>query len=248
MATFTMELRKVIEFTGGTTEVNSDGVRVMTGGDIGLNTFTTFDPEYKPFLVGKIIDHFYMREIAHETVQLFQLQMRKKMNEIMPYYNQLYATEKLVFDPLSTIKIHTLATGSETGKIESEGDTITDSDTQSKSRSTNLVMPQTALSGNSDYATSGVDANSDSEAATTSEEKKTTESDTDTTNESTTEGYQAYPSQLLAQYRATILNIDMQIIGDLEDLFMGIWNTGDSYTTQSAGWMGGYGFGGYGIY
>lgn len=43
-----------------------------------------------------------MREIGLETLELFRYFMRMKMWEIMPYYNQLYKSELIEFDPLST--------------------------------------------------------------------------------------------------------------------------------------------------
>lgn len=61
--------------------------------------YPIFDEEYKKTLESKIISHYYTREIGLETVGLFKHHLKNKMREIMPYYNQLYKSERLKFDP-----------------------------------------------------------------------------------------------------------------------------------------------------
>lgn len=69
---------------------------------LGLANYPIFDASYRQKLNDKIIRHFYVREIGFETAGLFRHYMNLKMQEIMPYYNQLYLSEQLEFDPLST--------------------------------------------------------------------------------------------------------------------------------------------------
>lgn len=69
---------------------------------LGLSSYPIFDSMYRQKLNDKIIRHFYVREIGFETAGLFRHYMNMKMQEIMPYYNQLYLSEQLEFDPLST--------------------------------------------------------------------------------------------------------------------------------------------------
>lgn len=57
--------------------------------------YPIFDEAYKGILEKKILRHYYTREIGQETFGLFQLFLSDKMNEIMPYYNQLYESELL---------------------------------------------------------------------------------------------------------------------------------------------------------
>lgn len=61
--------------------------------------FPIFDEEYRIPLERKILRHFYTREICEETFGLWQLRLEDKLNLIMPYYNQLYNSAKLEFDP-----------------------------------------------------------------------------------------------------------------------------------------------------
>lgn len=61
--------------------------------------YPIFDKEYKSVLETKIIRHYYTREICEETVGLWKLRLEDKLNLIMPYYNQLYESELLKFNP-----------------------------------------------------------------------------------------------------------------------------------------------------
>lgn len=75
--------------------------------DLGLKDYPIFDENYRATLNGKIIDHYYFREIGQETAGLFRFYLNRTMNEIMPYYNQLYRSELLEFNPLYNVD-HTL--------------------------------------------------------------------------------------------------------------------------------------------
>lgn len=56
-------------------------------------------------LFKKILLHYYTREISYETVGLWKLKLNQKLIEIMPYYNQLYESELIEFDPLKNTDV-----------------------------------------------------------------------------------------------------------------------------------------------
>ena len=62
--------------------------------------FPIFDEAYRNVLCGKILKHYYTREIGEETVGLWKLRLNTRMNEIMPYYNKLYRSETYEFNPM----------------------------------------------------------------------------------------------------------------------------------------------------
>lgn len=64
--------------------------------------YPIFDELYKPVLETKILKHFFTRELCCETYGEWKLRIDTKMNEIMPYYNQLYKSELLEINPLYT--------------------------------------------------------------------------------------------------------------------------------------------------
>lgn len=59
-----------------------------------------FDENYRVPLETKILRHYYTREISEETVGLWKLRLCDRLNMIMPFYNQLYETTLLDFNPL----------------------------------------------------------------------------------------------------------------------------------------------------
>lgn len=61
--------------------------------------YPIFDVNYKATLETKIIKHYYFREIGAESYGMFKMWLDRRMNEIMPYYNQLYQSELLKFNP-----------------------------------------------------------------------------------------------------------------------------------------------------
>lgn len=231
MATFTMTLKDVIVDTGGEVTVDEmTGLTVMTGGYIGLDFYPIFDENHRPILNARIIDHFYNREIGMETIGMFQLAVRRKMNEIMPFYNKMYLSTQLEFDPLSTVDLTTLSTGTAAQTGTTNATSNTTSNSAATSRAVNSDTPQTALSGNGDYATGIADVNSANNTSSEGTQENTDEQNTDTSTESTTKGYQGAAADLLIRYRESIINVDISVINELEELFMLVWNNGDSYT------------------
>lgn len=161
MPDFTMTLRDVIEVVG------TEG--------IGLSDYPIFDDAYRHDLNMKIINHYWYNEIGHETIDVFVRQLRTKMHEIMPYYNEMYRTKLIEADPLSTMDMRTNSgvkmTGTTTGKNVSKSTTgVTgstqdnadissdnSSNTSTKSRAVASETPQVLLNNNGDYATTAQD-------------------------------------------------------------------------------------------
>lgn len=61
--------------------------------------FPLYDPTYRKTLETKIVYHYYFREIGAETAAQFKFMLSRTLNEIMPYYNQLYKSADLQFNP-----------------------------------------------------------------------------------------------------------------------------------------------------
>lgn len=233
MSTFTILLKRVIELTGGTTVIGADGVTKLTGGNIGLAHYVIFDETYRDHLNGVIVDHYWNREIGLETIDMFQLNMRKKMNEIMPYYNKFYTSLQIEFDPLKTIDLSTISSGTNDQTSTNNANGQTDSSNNAQSRSVNSETPQTMLKGSGDYATAAADANSVSSTTGTSTQNAATNSNETSTENVAVSGYQGVPSDLVVRYRDSILNVDIMVIAELEELFMQVWDNGDTYTNNN---------------
>ena len=113
--------------------------------------YPIFDSTYKSVLETKILKHYYGREIGAETFGRWQLWLDTRMNEIMPYYNKLYESELLEFNPLYDVDLTTDRTreGNESGTETGESETAT-SNTSNTTRtaSTENDVSETATSSN----------------------------------------------------------------------------------------------------
>lgn len=85
-------------------------------------SFPIFDENYRGVLETKILKHYYTREIGFETVGLWKLKLDTKLNEIMPYYNKMYESELLKFNPLYDTDLKTTNVGDKESKSEKKED------------------------------------------------------------------------------------------------------------------------------
>lgn len=111
MSKYTTEVRFICEnYAGldeseGNTSVNDVIEKART--KVFNFDFPIYDESYRSVLETKIIKHYYTREIGFETVGLWERFLDMKMNEIMPYYNQLYKSATLEFNPLYDVDLTT---------------------------------------------------------------------------------------------------------------------------------------------
>lgn len=107
--------------------------------------FPIFDETYRSLLETKILKHFYTREIGQETVGLWKLKLDTKLNEIMPYYNQLYKSELIEFNPLYDVDLtrdHKLTREEKTeqnGNVNTSEDTSMDENTTQENTSDSTI-------------------------------------------------------------------------------------------------------------
>ena len=221
MPSFTLELWRVLDLKPDAKTEDEH---------LGLDSYPIFDDDYRVGLNQKIKDHFMYQEIGHETVEQFTFSLKRKMNEIMPFYNQLYKTTQIEFDPLSTIDIRSVSSGTSEQASEGSSTNLTDSDINATSKNVASSFPQVQLAGNKDYATSGADSNSQTKTEGTVSEESAATNTAANESDSRTSGYQGSTSMLIQQYRASLLNVDMLIIAELDDLFMIVWNNSDEYS------------------
>ena len=221
-------------------------------------SYPIFDESYRSVLETKIIKHYYTREIGQETYGLWKLKLDTKLNEIMPYYNQLYRSELLEFNPLYNFNI----TRDHSTKFDSKRTTGNDvsssesTNSNENNRNTNNTTKTTDNTHKDLYSDTpqGAIYNLENETYLTNARKVTDDTydnitSTDTGNRSgniqsssrvisdgdddfnSTEDYLEHvygfegkdASELLIKYRNTFLNIDMQVIEELEELFFQLW-------------------------
>lgn len=127
MSKYTTELRFICEVEAGRNKSGDYGdvASVISTARPKIFSFSypIFDANYKPTLETKIIKHFYTREIGYETYGLWKLKLETKMNEIMSYYNKLYESELIEFNPLYDTDLHTEGVRHDTLNTTESGNT-----------------------------------------------------------------------------------------------------------------------------
>lgn len=78
--------------------------------------FEIWDENHKLELETKIISHYLNYEIGLETLGLWKFYLQQKMNEIMPYYNELAKSLNLDFDILKDVDYQEEFSGNEIGE------------------------------------------------------------------------------------------------------------------------------------
>lgn len=146
MSKYTTEVRSICEVAAGLTEslgYNSiNDILKQAAPNVFNFDWPIFDEAYRLPLEIKILKHFYTREIGLETVGLWKLKLDTKMNEIMPYYNQLYKSELIEFNPLYDVDITRDHMGENTGNHKTDGgfsDTANVSNTAEVDDTTNFT-------------------------------------------------------------------------------------------------------------
>ncbi|UWG68681.1 MAG: hypothetical protein [Bacteriophage sp.] len=253
MSKYTTEVRFICENSAGLSESegadNVDSILDKCWNKVFNFDFPIFDENYRQVLCRKILKHYYTREIAHETVGRWKLALNAKLNEIMPYYNQLYKSELLEFNPFYDVDLTRSREGSGTSNRTSNN-TETNSGTSKNVSSGSGTSNTDTLNRFSDTPQNSMDTQgiTDSVPLTTvtkvNEDNTTTNESTDTLTRNDTktgngteninntdkyietvkgkQGTENY-SSLLKKFRETFLNIDMMIIDDCSDCFFTLW-------------------------
>lgn len=214
MSVYTTQVRFICEAEAGLKKsVGYDDVNTVIQNAIPkiFNfSWPIFDESYRNVLETKILKHYYTREIGLETYGLWKLKLDTKLNEIMPYYNQLYKSALLEFNPLYDVDITRNHTGKKTGTealkgnvdingqviVDNHGNVNTTDDTTVANTTTNenidkfSATPQGAIDNlrNDKYLTNArmVNDTNTSNGTTTGRTDTSTDSTTDTTTNTTT--------------------------------------------------------------
>lgn len=239
MSKYTTEVRYICEHLAGFEESQGldkiDEVIDNSWDKIFDFDVDIFDPDYKSVLCRKILMHYYTREIGFETVGLWKLKLRTKLTEIMPYYNKMYESTLLEFDPLVDADYRTIHEGKDNSNTN-----LNQTTSNSGNRTDNI--------GGNDYSVysdtpQGALVNVANETYLTDARKNmyNRQNSSQYTDAGGTNGTTVYSStdefvnhvvgkfpgrsygKLLQEFRESIINVDMLIIGELKDLFMLVW-------------------------
>lgn len=156
MSKYTTEMRYICETEAGLSEsVGYSKIKDVIAKAIPKIfdfDFPIFDENYRNVLETKILKHYYTREIGLETYGLWKLKLDTKLNEIMPFYNQLYKSALLEFNPLYEVDY------SKTGNRDSSGtrdNTENNSESYDESVDTNESHDESNTNSNDGTLTKG---------------------------------------------------------------------------------------------
>ena len=178
----------------------------------------------------KILNHYRYQEIGQETFGRWLFELKTALNEIMPYYNQLFYSADQDFNPIYNVDYRKTIMGSQnaTSNTTSTGNDSTTNEEFTKS--VNSKTPQDLLAlDNTDIDSVNYADNADwgKASGTTTGTNTTTgnaSSNGSTSSIETTKGNFGVVSaqDLILKYRETIINIEQQIINDprIKELFM----------------------------
>lgn len=255
MSKYTTEVRYICEVNSGLTEGNVSQYIANSWQKIFDFDFPIWDENYRSVLCTKILKHYYTREIGLETVGLWKLKLETKLNEIMPYYNELYESTTFKYNPLYDADYYKTTKGTDVGENNRAGqsNTVNNSsnsgsfdeagESSGKNKRVNRFSdtPQGGLIGieNDEYLTNatideneGENSNNRSGHNVNNINGSVAGTESETGNFNTTKDYidhvfGKFPGRSYAkdirEYRENLLNIDMQIIDELKDLFMLLW-------------------------
>lgn len=186
--------------------------------DLQLNDYPIFDEAYRPILNKNILDYYYIDEIGFETPALFRHFLKNTLNIVMPKYNIMYQAQvKLAQNSLGDVDL--------TETLERDVANQGQSNSTSQGDNKNLFQdtPQGQLSS--------TDINNQ-KWATNLTLNHNNITDTSTTSGSTTEDYtkhiignngKKYNIEIYKKLEQDLKSIDLMIINELKDLFMGVY-------------------------
>lgn len=204
--------------------------------DFQLDEYPIFDENYRNTLNQNILYHYYENEIGFETAPLFRFYLKQKLNEIMPYYNELYKVQKKLIDEnllLNNVNITENLQGTNTNNTTTNASSQSNSSNSGTSNNKNLFLdtPQgdeyKGTINDTNYATNVTFDNN-----TSSNTIQDTSSNSGTANVSGTNAYiktiignngAKFNIDVLNDIKNKLMNIDLLIINDLNDLFMQIF-------------------------
>lgn len=196
--------------------------------DFQMTNYPIFDENYRETLNNNILHHYYENEIGFETAPLFRFYLNQKLNEIMPYYNELYKVQKKLIDDellLNNVNLTETLSGNSTTQSSSTSQSTNNGTSNNK----NLFQdtPQGEISN--------TDINNQKWATNLTLDSNTTNNTINDTSNISGNGTNSYLKtiignnggkfniDILNDIKNNLMNIDLMVINELYDLFMQIF-------------------------
>lgn len=184
--------------------------------------YNLYDNDLKPWFEEKFYQHFMFCEIGFDSVAIFKQRLMSKLNDIFPYYKQLYETEIASKDIQFMLNKDLKETY--VRELTSNSNSSQESNATSNGLSTAGQLTP-SLIANSQKIDKFMDT----------AQKDNATSNSTSTGESTGNSKEEYSllsqgnigitssAELLAKWREVLINIDLMIFEECNDLFMQIF-------------------------
>ena len=193
--------------------------------------YNLYDNDLKPYFEEKFFQHFMFHEIGFKNINIFKQHLISTLNDIYPYYKQLYETEircKNIDFMLNKDLKETYTrqiTGETLGNTQSSSTSSNENNSQDVSVANDT--PQNEINDLDKYMTSASknNSNGNSNSSSNGEVVSNGRINNKEEYELISQGNIGVTSsaELLEKWRASIINIDTMIFKELESLFMLIY-------------------------
>ena len=184
--------------------------------------YNLYDNDLKPWFEEKFFQHFMFYEIGFDTIGMFKQRLMSKLNDIFPYYKQLYETE--IRTKGIDFMLNKDLKESYVRELTSNSNSNQESNVSSNSLSTAGQLTP-SLIANSQKIDKFMDTaqkdNSSSNSTSTGESNGNSREEYTLTSQGNI-GITS-SAELLTKWRETLLNIDLMIFEECNDLFMQIF-------------------------
>ena len=184
--------------------------------------YNLYDNDLKPWFEEKFFQHFMFYEIGFDSVAMFKQRLMAKLNDIFPYYKQLYETEIACKD--IDFMLNKDLKESYVRELNSNSNSTQESNAASSGLSTAGQLTPSLISNTQKI-----------EKFMDTAQKDESSSNAISTGESTGNSKEEYTltsqgnigitssAELLDKWRQVLLNIDLMIFEECNDLFMQIF-------------------------
>ena len=184
--------------------------------------YNLYNNDLKPWFEEKFFQHFMFYEIGFDTIGMFKQRLMSKLNDIFPYYKQLYETE--IRSKGIDFMLNKDLKESYVRELTSNSNSNQESNVTSNGLSTAGQLTP-SLIANSQKIDKFMDT----------AQKDNTSSNSSSSGESTGNSKEEYTltsqgnigitssAELLTKWRETLLNINLMIFEECNDLFMQIF-------------------------
>ena len=184
--------------------------------------YNLYDNDLKPWFEEKFFQHFMFYEIGFDSVAMFKQRLMSKLNDIFPYYKQLYETEVacknidfMLNKDLKESYVRELTSNSNSSQ-ESNGTTSglsTAGQLTPSLISNSQKIDKFMDTAQKDESSSNATSTGESTGNSKEEYKLTSQGNIGITSS----------AELLSKWREVLLNIDLMIFEECNDLFMQIF-------------------------